>query len=310
MSLLDRFTSLFSIRKKRQRETLKKLHHDLRKHEIIQYHFTETITTLQKFSKQRSASKSKNIGMIVRGTMSVGKTKFIVKILSPYFFKIGLIDQNLVYKIHPNGINIQKPISKVLADFRTDSLSLEQIFENLKPGGIIIIDNPSLVSVHSSVIIEQIKILMAAKKHAKTLLVLCASFKKLEKIRAKFEIDSNFPSEFEVKLELSLDQISELFIKYAESKGFRVAQNVIPTLKYYFSLRHQNSKLSNILIGQKKIDSSYYTYFTYKNEFVKLLSSITEINTPNQINISNIRQSKIFLETCDLNQKLKRKYYP
>ena len=304
MALLDSLTSLFSSQHRKHYKAFKELRAKLKQHEVIQYYHEETAATLLKFSKQRRHAP-KNIGMVIRGTMNIGKTQLVTKILNTYFLATDLISQNVVYKIHSYGVSLQRPVLKTLVDFRNGRFSFEQVFNDIKPGSIIIVDNPHLRSPYSPSLMSEIKLLLAAEKHAKTLVILCASFKKLEKIRAKFDIDTQFPPEFEIKIELSLDQTSELFVRYAAAKGFKIAPGTVPTLKYYFSIRHQNSRLSNILIGENKLDRSYYTYFAYKTEFENLLTSITEQKLPEQIDIPTIRHSEIFIESSNFNQKLK-----
>ena len=303
MKLFDFLSSSFP------KSPINELKSKLKQEVTLKYQIEQTERVLMNFSKFRQEDSSKNIGLAIRGVEGVGKTRFAAKFLLDYFLGIGLIEQRLFYKFNNREFTRSAPSFKRVLDLTKNPDQIEHAFTELEPGGIIMLDDFQANSIHFPATLHNIKALLKTEEHAKTLVILAGAFRKLHSIRtAKFDIESIFPSEFELIINPpSLNQLTKMFIDYAAQKNFTLEGSIVKTLRYYFKIKKECWKMSSELKDKGHLNRDEVVNFNYASEFPKLLNSI-KITDPNlEIDVAQIRQSPIFLETATLYEKLKQK---
>lgn len=303
MQLFDFLRSLFL------QNPADKLSSKLKQEVVLKHQVEQTEQVLINFSRYRKDASSKNVGLTIRGVEGSGKTRFIAEFLLDYFLAVGVIEKRLLYKFNNVEFTRREPSFKRILNLTKNPTQLENAFTELEPGGIIMLDDFHANSIHLSATLHNVKTLLNTEEHAKTLVILSGAFKKLQTVRsAKFESESIFPSEFELIINTpSLNQLTQMFVDYTSQKDFTVKSTALPTLKYYFKIKQENSNISRALADKGHLNNDEVVNFSYASEFTKLLDSIKLNSVDRDIEIAQIRQSPIFLETSTLYKQLKQK---
>ena len=313
MEIFEILKSIFSSSELSNNQAVKELRNKLEIHPIRRHQVNEIEEILSSFISYRFSSK-KNVGLSINAVEGAGKTHFIIEFLSDYFKLTGITKGNKIYKLNSRQLVMMKPYfeKKLIIEKNKNSyLKLQNILNNLELGSIVILDDFYSKEPVLPYLFETIESILNNKRYNQTCFILSGGYQKMKFIRKDYQIEYLFPLKFELQFTApTLNQLVELFIDYMRVREIKFENNVIPTLKYYFKKKQELSKMSRNLIYNGKLDKKEKITFAYARELEDFLNSIilTKGNTNILIQVSDVRNSPLFLKNERKYNDLKRKY--
>jgi hypothetical protein len=304
MKWFDLFQSLFGSGEDDSRSSLEELNKKLAGHPILRHQVEEIDSTLTKYVQHRVSNRSSNLGLSLNAPEGAGKTHFIIEFLRPFFMSMRLIRNDSVFKLSNRKFVHMHPTFYTIVDVASRPEELENSLASIRPGGILMIDDFHAKNMVLPLILEGSKRLLLDSRHDKTLLMLSGGFQRLKHIREAFDIEGIFPADLELKFSApSLNQLVDMFLKYAASKGISVRESAVPTLKFYFRLKQESARMSQDLFREHKVDSRDVVRFVYAKEFEGLVSSILS-QGGDDLDIYSLKECDAFLDLRDQHKRL------